>query len=202
MNRTHRFAAFQRFIVNELAHQLSPKLTYHGVHHTKDVLAVCKQYARRLHISSYEAELLKTGALVHDLGFLHTYRNHEEKGTGMIQEILPKYEFNAEEIAIISGLVIATKVPQQPKTLLEQIVCDADLDYLGRSDFEPISESLFQELKNFNFLHNRIAWDKVQVKFLEGHQYHTDYAKKYRQPNKALRLEEIKKRLEMNNYGE
>jgi putative nucleotidyltransferase with HDIG domain len=196
MTKTNGYLAFRRFVINELTTRLSPALTYHGIHHTKDVLSVCKQYIKRLKIKGREAELLQTGALIHDIGFLYTYRDHEEEGAKIAQELLPQYEFDQEEIDIISGLIIATKVPQQPKTELEKILCDADLDYLGREDFEPISESLFQELQNVNLLHDRIVWDNIQAKFLEGHFYHTAYAKKYRQPQKAMRLEEIRRRIQ------
>ncbi|TAE89548.1 MAG: hypothetical protein EAZ80_14130, partial [Runella slithyformis] len=73
--------------------------------------------------------------------------------------------------------------------------CDADLDYLGRTDFNPISESLFQELQNVGILQSRLAWDNIQVKFLEGHCYQTDFAVAHRQPQKAARLAEIKARI-------
>lgn len=196
MTKTNGYLAFRRFVIHELAHRLSPDLTYHGIHHTKDVLSVCNQYIKRLKIKGREAELLQTGALIHDMGFLYTYRDHEEEGVKMAQQLLPQYEFDQEEIATISGLIMATKVPQQPKTELEKILCDADLDYLGREDFEPISESLFQELQNVNLLHDRVAWDNIQVRFLEGHCYHTAYAQKYRQPPKTMRLEEIRRRIQ------
>ncbi|HAO50946.1 MAG TPA: hypothetical protein DCR35_17535 [Runella sp.] len=74
-------------------------------------------------------------------------------------------------------------------------MCDADLDYLGRSDFDPISESLFQELQNMDMLHERKKWDEIQIKFLESHTYHTPFAKKHRQPKKEQRIKEIKERL-------
>lgn len=195
MTKTKGYLELRKFVIHKLTNQLSPALTYHGVHHVKDVINVCKQYIKRLKIRGREAELLLSGALIHDIGFLYTYRDHEEKGVEIAKELLPGYAFDKDEIDLISGLILATKVPQVPKTELEKILCDADLDYLGRSDFDPISESLFQELQNVNLLHDRLAWDKIQIKFLDGHYYHTNYAKKYRQPNKSERLEEIKQRV-------
>lgn len=195
MIKTKGYLELRKFVIHKLTHHLSPALTYHGVHHVKDVYNVCKQYIKRLKIKGREAELLLTGALVHDIGFLYTYRDHEEKGVEIACELLSQYGFDKEEIDLISGLIIATKVPQLPKTELEKILCDADLDYLGRSDFDLISESLFQELQNVGILHDRLAWDNIQIKFLEGHSYHTNYAQKYRQPNESMRLEEIKRRV-------
>lgn len=182
----------KKFILKDLAENLSTQLTYHGIHHTKDVISVCKQYIKRLGIKGKNAELLLIGALVHDSGFLHTYKNHEEKGVEMALGYLPGFGFSPKDIEIISGLIMATKVPQNPKTDLERILCDADLDYLGRKDFDQISASLFQELQNFDILHDLNEWNKLQVRFLENHSFHTLFAQKNRQPKKQLRIEEIK----------
>ena len=195
MNQPKSYAELHRFIIQKLTAELSPRLTYHGVHHTQDVLAVCEAYIERLQMAPDQAELLRVGALLHDIGFLEVYQLHEEKGVEMIQEILPQYGYNAPEIATVAGLIRATKVPQLPQNELEKIICDADLDYLGRADFEPISESLFQELQNVNLLQERRVWDNIQIKFLEGHFYHTDFAVAHRQPQKAERLTEIKARV-------
>ena len=189
------YRALRSFILKDLSENLSPQLTYHGIHHTKDVMAVCRQYIQRLGIKGKNAELLMIGALVHDSGFLHTYKNHEEKGVEMAKVYLPGFGYNAREIEIISGLIMATKVPQTPKTDLERILCDADLDYLGRKDFDKISDSLFQELQNFDVLHDHNEWNKLQARFLENHTFHTLFAQKNRQPKKELRVTEIKKKI-------
>ncbi|MGK0255370.1 MAG: hypothetical protein ACI9OE_002902, partial [Mariniflexile sp.] len=76
---------------------------------------------------------------------------------------------------------------------LEQIICDSDLDYLGRNDFYEISNKLYRELKEASFVSNEDQWNKLQIKFLESHKYHTDFAKKNRQPKKEKRIFEIKK---------
>jgi uncharacterized protein len=196
VQKSRQYTALKQQLMDTLLGQLKPELTYHGRHHVLDVLDVCEQYIKRLKLNERDAELLRTGALLHDIGFLYTYQDHEEKGVEVAREILPKYGYSPTEILIVTSLIRATKVPQDPFTDLEQIICDADLDYLGRADFEPISESLFQELRNVNLVHDRLTWDRIQIKFLESHTYHTDYARKHRQPHKAARLAEIRKRVE------
>ena len=83
---------------------------------------------------------------------------------------------------------MATKIPQSPKNHLEEILADADLDYLGRDDFEKISERLFQELA----LNDRNEWNKIQISFFEKHNYFTDSAKRMRNEKKQENLEKIK----------
>lgn len=191
-----KYRKLKSYILNELG-QLSPDLRYHGLHHTEDVLRVCEEYIHRHDIPSEQRELLRIAALMHDMGFLYTYRNHEEKAVEIAHQILPDYGYSSSDITIISGLIMATKVPQNPQTPLEQVICDADLDYLGREDFYPISETLYVELTVRNLLQSREQWDQLQVSFLENHRFHTDFAKKHREPQKQLRLAELKKRLRL-----
>ena len=83
---------------------------------------------------------------------------------------------------------------------LEQIMCDADLDYLGRDDFHEIADSLRRELRDHGKIKSDRLWDEIQVKFLTQHKYFTKSAIKLRRAKKMQHIEEIKKRLEENNY--
>ena len=182
-----------RKIILEMLHsQLSEDLHYHGVNHTLDALNTSDLYLRHMDISKHEAQLLRLGILFHDIGFVVSNNDHELRGSEIAKELLTRFNFSTEDIDIIVGLIMATKVPQTPKTLLEKMICDIDLDYLGRSDFYKISNYLFEELKVTRGLTNKNEWNKIQVKFLEAHEYHTDFAIKKRQPEKEKRIEEIK----------
>ena len=187
------YLRLRKHLINGLKENLSDQLTYHGVHHTLDVLRVTNNYIRRSKIKGRKAKLLRIGALIHDYGFTQTYKDHEAKGCDIADEIMPGYGFSQADIDMVKGMVMSTKVPQSPKNELEKIICDADLDYLGRWDFDPISSSLFQELKNFGILADVNEWNKLQVTFLEGHKYHTAFARKNRQPIKELRIAAVKK---------
>jgi putative nucleotidyltransferase with HDIG domain len=172
--------------------ELSKKLFYHGIHHTQDVYHVVNLYIEREGIESHEAKLLRIGALFHDIGYTVSSENHEEKGVEIATKYMIEYGFSTKDIRVVKGLIMATKIPQSPKNHLEEIICDADLDYLGRSDFHPISKQLFEELKAFSVINTLDEWNQAQLKFLETHQYHTKFARKNRSPKKAKRIQEIK----------
>ena len=178
-----------------LKDQLSESLTYHGIHHTLNVLNVCNQYIRRNKIPSHPAKLLRLGALLHDIGFTVSNINHEEHSVKISRELMRECNFNSLDTETVVNLIYATRIPQHPKNELEKILCDADLDYLGRSDFYSISDQLFQELKYFSVLKDKKEWNKAQIKFLESHSYHTPYAQKYRQQEKEKRIKEIRSKL-------
>ena len=103
-----------------------------------------------------------------------------------------RFGYTTQDIDTVVRLILSTEVPQQPKTLLEKVICDIDLDYLGRSDFYKISNDLFKELQITSGLKDKNEWNKIQVKFLESHRFHTEFAIKNRQPEKEKRIEEIK----------
>lgn len=182
------------FILQKLHSELSENLYYHGPHHTLDVADSAIRLARAEGISDEETlTLLRTAALFHDAGFITTYQGHEAEGCRMARECLPDFGYGAEQISRICGMIEATKIPQSPRNLLEEIICDADLDYLGREDFEPISATLYRELKAGGLVADKPAWDAKQIQFLENHRYRTATAQAIRQPLKQLHLQHLKK---------
>ena len=186
------------FVFAKLTADLLPDLTYHGIHHTQDVLTAAIMLAKAEQLPAHETHLLKTAALYHDIGFTVQYRNHEDVGCEIARGSLVHFGYSPVDIEIICGMIMATKIPQSPKTPLEEILCDADLDYLGRKDFYPISNTLFQEFIHYGFVKDEKEWDKLQVKFFQSHHYFTKTAQSIRLPEKNNRLIELKKIVE--NY--
>ena len=189
-------------ILKLLAEKLPEGLYYHGIHHTIDVTNSAEEIAREEGVEGEDLFLLKTAALFHDAGFVQEYVKNEKIGVTYAREVLPKYGYTDRQIDIIDGIIMATEIPQNPKTHLEMIMCDADLDYLGREDFYEISESLKKELIAFGKIQDDKQWDEMQIPFLEKHQYFTETNKRRRQPNKLKRIEEIKKKMtDESNYS-
>ncbi len=180
------------FILDKLRRELSEKLTYHGVHHTLDVLAVAGELCLLEKVSPYETMLLKTAVLFHDSGFVVTTNGHEAEGCNIAKKVLPGYNYSTEEIDRICGMIMATKIPQTPHNKLEEIICDADLDYLGRDDFYSIGKTLFEELQALNILDSEEKWNQIQVSFLESHSFFTKTNQARRAPVEFKYLEEIR----------
>lgn len=186
------FSAAEDFIVNELRRGLSPTLYYHGLHHTLDVAAVALDLAAAEGVTDPEAvALLRTAALYHDAGFLHTYQGHEAAGCELARATLPGFSYSAAQVEQICAMIMATRYPQEPQSLLDQILCDADLDYLGRPDFEPISTSLYHELTARQLIADEYAWFQLQASFLTHHCYWTATALALRAGPKQARLDHI-----------
>ena len=171
---------------------LSSDLHYHSVKHTLDVLNSINVLIEYEGLDGDTATMLRTAALMHDTGFLEVYQNHEEKGCEYAKEWLPQFNYSKDQIAIICGMIMATKIPHQPRTHLEQMICDADLDYLGRNDYDEISELLYLEWQKFGMVTGNKEWLEKQIGFLNLHKYYTDYSILKRRPQKLMLLQNLR----------
>ena len=186
-----QFTDIQEIILDRLEKELPDNLFYHNVKHTVDVVTEVELIGWGEGCSDEEILILKTAGLFHDAGHTISYDNHEFFGTKIAQEMLPKFNYSPDQIERICSVIMATKLPPKPADLLEYIICDSDLDYLGRSDFIPVSNTLYEELKAQDKMKSLNDWNKLQVKFISGHQYFTKTARSLREVNKQLQIERI-----------
>ncbi len=177
-----------------LSNKLSDALTYHCFEHTKWVVESCMTLAANEGIQQpYQLLILETTAWLHDTGFTRVYKNHELESCLIAKELLPGLGGSEADIEMVCELIMATKIPQTPFNELSKIICDADLDYLGRKDFTEWSERLKQEWLNFNLINNEQEFYERQLVFLKTHQYHTADAQKRRGPEKRRILKLLEK---------
>ena len=190
----------ERFILAKLKNELSPKLHYHSYDHSRDVTRQAERIAIGEGITDEDLFLLKTAASYHDAGFVKQYDKNEPVGAEMAQEILPKFGYTQAHIDRIKELIFVTQIPHQPKNKLEEIMCDADLDYLGRDDFHEIADRLRRELREHGKIDSDRKWDEIQVSFLTQHRYFTKTAISTRREKKMQNLQDIKDKLERDQY--
>ena len=191
-----QFSDLQELVLDKLEKGLPKYLYYHNVKHTVDVVTESELIGWSEGLDDQQLLLLKTAALFHDVGHIISYANHEERGTEIARETLPNYRYTPEEIDQICRIIMATKLPPKPADLLEAIICDSDLDYLGRTDFVPVSNALYAELKAQNQSLSLNDWNKQQLKFIGMHQYFTKTGRKLREVKKQEQIERIKQLIE------
>jgi uncharacterized protein len=171
--------------------KLPAHLTYHHPEHTFYVLKTAELIAHEEKVSEEDILLLKTAALYHDIGFIKGALEHEGESMRMAAAELPGFGYSPGEIKIILGLIDATTIPQKPKTKLQKILADADLEYLGTDNFKKIGDTLLEELRHYNPELTREKWNFMQIAFLQKHHYHTEYCLKNRKPKKDLNLKHL-----------
>lgn len=184
--------AAKSYILKRLKDELPVERSYHSLEHTLDVYASAIDIAYAEGVEGAELDLLKTAALYHDCGFVLKAKPHEEAGCSIVREQLPSFGYSAAQVERICAMIHATKIPQRPDDLLARILCDADLDYLGRRDFKRIGDLLFAEMRTFGTLSTVQEWNTLQAKFLEQHRYFTATNIASREPLKQKHLAQIK----------
>lgn len=192
------FDQAKAYVLGRLADELSPNLTYHSLTHTRDdVLPAARRLGQLSGINGETLLLLETAALYHDTGFLRQYHDHESASIAIARETLPDFGYTAAQIELIVGLIAATRVPQQPRTPLQQLMCDADLDLLGREDFIRLNRELYKEVQHYTGRQiPEHDWLTEQLQFLENHHFFTPAAIASRSEGKAENVRQMRLSLE------
>ncbi len=188
------FENIYRKVVKDLELGLPDWLVYHNVNHTKYVLQQAESIAKMENIPGRDLFLVKLAALYHDTGFLIERNDHESHGCRIASKDLKDKELTTVELEKICKMIQATKIPQKPGNILEKIIADADLEYLGTDQFEIYSKKQYEELLHLKPGLTLKEWDKIQIDFLSQHSYHTDYCMEYKEPVKQKNLELVRKR--------
>ena len=173
---------------------LPQQYTYHTIEHIRDVVVQSERIAKKEKIDKSVIQDIKLAAWLHDVGYIWEPQRHEARGVEYATAILNEMKFPKSKISLITGMIMATKIPQSPKNHYEQIICDADLDYLGRDDYDTNSNNLLQEIELVKKLTSK-EWLQIQEKFLKVHAYFTATSQKLRNPNKITVLNKIQQQL-------
>ncbi len=168
-------SAHVRMLLNE---KLPSWALYHNYEHTAETVEACEEIGEGCKLSRSETEIAQLAAWFHDAGYTEAVDGHEEAGATIAREFLSAQGYPPERTDSVAGAILATKVPQKPQTLVEQVVCDADMAHLGRKKFFEKSNLLRLEIeRRTGSLISDVDWINTNVEFVARHQYHTAYAK-------------------------
>lgn len=183
--------------LERLKSDLSPRLLYHSFSHTQDdVLVAARKFALYAHLDQTDLKLLEVAAVFHDTGFLFTVQGHEQRGAELAQELLPGFGFTDWQIERVCGMIMATRLPQTPHNLCEELLADADLDVLGREDFLARNSLLREEIALQGKTFTDYQWFSTQLKFLESHSYFSEAARNIRGEGKLRNIEHLRQKME------
>jgi predicted metal-dependent HD superfamily phosphohydrolase len=170
---------------------------FHNLRHTEDVVAAVKDIGVRSDLTDEEFELVLVAAWLHDLGYKYGADNHEESSARLAEELLERLSVPTKKIKFISSAILATRLPQKPKTLVERVLCDADLYHLSNKTFEEKSELLREEWKATGFKDmTDQEWVQHNIDFMEAHTYHTPYGQTLLDEGKKKNIKRLKKSME------
>ncbi len=188
MSQDH-FEPARQYVLDRLARELSPLITYHSLAHTlEEVIPAAEQIAALEGVTGEDLLLLRTAAVYHDAGFVEQHHAHEESSARIAATALPRFGYTPEQIAVIVNIILATRLPQAPQTFLEQIMADADLNVLGQANFLLRNAALRQELAAFGQVKTDAQWYGTQLQFIRDHRYFTATASRLLDRQKQINV--------------
>lgn len=181
------YAAAREYVRARLRDELPADLTYHNYRHTlEDVVPAVERLGRMAALDDHSRLMLTTAALFHDTGFLQTYRDHETASIAIARAELPRFGYDPDQIEQVASIIGATRMPQRPSGRLQELMCDADLDLLGRDDFWRLNQELLLETRCYSPTPpGDEEWFCAQIKFLAEHRFFSPEARKLRDDGKV-----------------
>ncbi|GAA4920599.1 Pycsar system effector family protein [Mucilaginibacter defluvii] len=178
----------------------NPDLVYHNLSHTKNVVGAAMQIANHYQLNDEDYFIVIAGAWFHDTGYMVDASKHEESSAQIAADYLKHKGVDAVIIAKVQGVIMATKMPQNPNGLLQEIMCDADLFHLGTVDQRKGSRQLREEMLLFCKMDiNKADWRQKTISLMENHRYFTDYCRLLLDDQKAKNLAELKEKQSKND---
>ncbi len=180
------------YVFSRLACDLPQELRYHSMRHTcADVLPAIERLATLAGVDGDDLLLLRTAVVYHDMGYMERYTDNEPIGAALARETLPAFGYTPDQIETVAGMIMATRMPQSPQTYLEELICDADLDSLGREDYLDTSLDLYAELIAYGASISLKEWYQRQLNFLSNHTYFTEVARELRDAGKQENIRRL-----------
>ena len=167
----------EEYVFSILTERTPASNVYHSLDHTKDVVASCLEIGAKENLTPDELELIQIAAWFHDIGYVEKAEGHEQISAMYASNFLTENNYPSENIDLVIGCILATKVPQKPKNKLEKILCDSDLNHLGRKLFFERNDKYKIEIQNNQHrILSEYEWITKTIDFVTRHRFVTDYA--------------------------
>ena len=193
---TPRLKIVDQYIRDLFRDELPDGIKYHDADHTlhpkRGIVAVANDIALDENISEQDRELLITAAYFHDTGYIREYDKNEPIAARMAGRILKLIGYEPSEIEKIQSMILSTDLAVEPTTHVEKILCDADLDHLGRKDFLELDGRL-REGKSARGLDvsDDEKWYKGTLALIKNHKFYTESRKKLREKEKQENIQKL-----------
>lgn len=160
-------------VLQVMREELDVHLFFHDIRHTLDVLEQAVAIGAREEVAPEELCILKVAALYHDYGYIKGRKGHEENSVSLFLRDASDYQLTSEQKQRVESCIRATNFFRIPEGLLEKIIADANLDYLGREDFIQHDQTIYLEYLSDGDVTCRKEWYERLLKFLNSHQFYT-----------------------------
>lgn len=196
MHKSH-LQQVEDYVLSILTERTPIQNKYHSVAHTQDVVNSSIEIGIGEKLTPDEMEIVQIAAWFHDIGYIEKSEDHEEISAMYVSNFLSVENYPADRIELIIGCILATKVPQKPKNKLEKIICDSDLNHIGRKIFFERNDLFRLEFENhMKRKLTEYEWIIKTIDFVTRHRFFTEYALKNFSEQKKENLRILQEQLD------
>ncbi len=197
MDYTNIFQKAESFVTGLFEKNHHDSLLFHNLDHTKDVVARAREIASNDELSEKDQAILFIAAWFHDTGHLFVEpAMHEIKSIEIMKTFLNGLSVSEDDevLAAAEKCILATRIPSNPKTLVEQILCDADTYHIGTVEFKKTDKLLKKEYIKRKLISPQANWTKRSLEFMEAHRFFTLYCQGLLEEGKQRNMERLRRK--------
>lgn len=184
--------AVSNYVILFLSENLSDQLSFHTIGHTYEVVGAAREIGLQSDLSQEEMSILQVAAWFHDCGYAHTYTSHEEESKKIAKVFLDNLGYRKSFIDKVLNCIESTKYPPNPSSLIEKILCDADMYHLTRPNYPQYEKAIRAEFEKYlNLMYTDEEWQIKNYNFLTDHTYYTEYGQKILTKFKEVNIKRI-----------
>jgi uncharacterized protein len=183
-------ARAEKFVREFLSENLPEEMHFHNEGHALDVANAVNEIGIASSVGDVSMEVVEVAAWFHDTGYCFEYGGHENSSIDIADKFLSSEKCSTSFINEVLTCIRATRFPQTPDTLLEQIICDADLYHLSKKNYFEYATRLRTEWSLV--LHKTFTdrdWHLQNLQLLCEHRYHTGYGQQILERRKQRNIE-------------
>lgn len=173
--------------------KLPAGMYFHNINHTRNVVAAATDIAAANRLTDSEIYILTIAAWFHDTGYCYLYHNHEEASIAIAFAKLTQMDFEWAVIQQVNSCIGATRMPQKPDGLIQEVLCDADMAHLAKEDYFSSADQLRQEwAAKLGKVYTDPQWYELNLHMLSHHHYCSPYGKLVLEPMKQANIDQLK----------
>ncbi|UWX61786.1 HD domain-containing protein [Chryseobacterium oranimense] len=182
--------AVRNYVTLFLSENLSDELSFHNIGHTYEVADAVREIGLQAHLSEEEMRIVQVSAWFHDCGYANAYIGHEEESKELAKSFLDSSGCDKGFTEAVLQCIDSTKYPPKPSSLLEKVICDADMYHLTKANYRKYDKAIRKEFEIYlGLVYTDEEWQMKNYRFLTEHQYYTDYGREILSRFKAVNIQ-------------
>ncbi len=186
------------YVRDYYAAHFNDQYTFHNYNRTVNIVRNCDALGVSMNLGGQELKLAHLAAWFSELGFSEDHRNYQAKSVKLAREYFRTKKLDDGVFEKLEECILSTRVPQQPVSVISQLLCDATMYHLAEKDSLELADGLRAEYAAVAQVeYSDEEWISEYIKMINHHFYFTRTARELFQKRKEKTLAALQAKREM-----